>query len=305
MKTVTHSSLSLPALCTGALLLIAPMSLAQTDFEKAVKQYDGETIKGYMQPFADLFGANMQSGFYHSAEIPSEGFHISLHLIATGTFINDPRRSYQAPTPEGFSPRSFETATIVGGKGTTVPHATIHGFSFKGSDGIINSNLLSLVVPQLTISSLFGTELSARCIPLPKLGDGKFPSATLWGIGVRHSLSQYFTDSPAELAIGGFYNRFILGDYIDLRGFTASLQASRRFEVFVLYGGLGYEAGRMELAYQTTDPQAPPAVDVTLESANSVRFTVGASFDIQALQLYADASFGAVTTLTIGVGFGN
>lgn len=305
MKTVTHYSFSLPVLCGGALLLIASTSPAQTDFEKAIRQYDGETIAGYMQPFADLFGANMQSGFYHSAEIPSEGFHISLHLIATGTFINDPRRSYQAPTPEGFSPLSFETATIVGGKGTIVPHATIPGFSFKGSDGIISSNLLSLVVPQLTIGSLFGTELSVRYVPMPKLGDGKFPSATLWGIGVRHSLSQYFTDSPAELAIGGFYNRFILGDYIDFRGYTASLQVSRKFAVFVLYGGLGYEVGRMELTYQTTDPQAPPAVDVILNSANSIRFTVGAAFDIQAMQLYADASFGAVTTLTIGIGFGN
>lgn len=302
---MTSRTLLLRLVCAGAFFFLATPSHAQTDFEKAIKQYDGETVKGYIQPFVDLFGANMQSGYYHSAEIPTDRFHITLNFIAMGTIIGDDQKNYTAPTPEGFSPRTFRTSTIFGGKGITVGHATIPGLSFKGSDGIINSQMLTLIVPQLTIGSLLGTEVCARYIPIPQLGDGKFPSASLWGVGLRHSISQYIADSPADLAVGGLFNRFTLGDYIDFRGFTVGVQASKRLDVWVVYGGISYEAGTMKLTYQTTDPQVPPVVNISLDAANSIRFTAGGSFHISAFQLYADVGVGAVTTLTVGVGFGN
>jgi hypothetical protein len=61
----------------------------------------------------------------------------------------------------------------------------------------------------------------------------------------------------------------------------------------------------MNLTYQTTDPQQPPTVDVSLDAANTIRFTVGTGLDFQVFQLYADASFGAVTTITVGISFSN
>ena len=57
----------------GVVLLCSAVTTAQTDLEKAMQQYNSSTIGGYMQPIADLFGANMHAGYYHSAYIPHWG----------------------------------------------------------------------------------------------------------------------------------------------------------------------------------------------------------------------------------------
>lgn len=48
-------------------------------------------------------------------------------------------------------------------------------------------------IPQLEIGSLFGTEALVRFIPPLDMGEniGKF---AFWGLGLKHSISQYFTD---------------------------------------------------------------------------------------------------------------
>jgi hypothetical protein len=50
-------------------------------------------------------------------------------------------------------------------------------------------------VPQLEVGSLWGTELLIRYIPKVNLGQwvGDF---SFWGIGLKHSISQYFWDDP-------------------------------------------------------------------------------------------------------------
>lgn len=54
-----------------------------------------------------------------------------------------------------------------------------------------NINKIIAGIPQLEVGSLYGTELLVRLIPPVDLGEwvGKF---YFWGIGVKHSISQYF-----------------------------------------------------------------------------------------------------------------
>ncbi len=56
-----------------------------------------------------------------------------------------------------------------------------------------NMNTLFAIIPQLEIGSLYGTELLLRFIPPVYLGEniGDF---AFWGIGLKHSISQYFND---------------------------------------------------------------------------------------------------------------
>ncbi|MBI4535362.1 MAG: hypothetical protein HY708_03725, partial [Ignavibacteriae bacterium] len=46
---------------------------AESELEKALRQLSGDAAKGYIQPIGDLFGANMNAGYYHSAAIPKFG----------------------------------------------------------------------------------------------------------------------------------------------------------------------------------------------------------------------------------------
>ena len=91
-----------------ALLLFLPAHLtrAESELEKALRQYSFEAVKGYIQPVADLFGANMNSGFSQSAAIPASGFHMSFKIIGMGSLVSDDQKSYDIVLPAGFRPTS-------------------------------------------------------------------------------------------------------------------------------------------------------------------------------------------------------
>lgn len=67
-----------------------------------------------------------------------------------------------------------------------------------------NIDYLMAGIPQIEIGSLWGTELLLRYIPPVNLGDyiGDF---TFWGIGLKHSLSQYFPERYFDMSLQAVY----------------------------------------------------------------------------------------------------
>ena len=61
-----------------------------------------------------------------------------------------------------------------------------------------NINTMIAGVPQIEIGSLWGTELLIRFIPPVNLGEniGDF---AFWGLGLKHSITQYFENPPLEI----------------------------------------------------------------------------------------------------------
>jgi len=275
--------------------------LAQTDLENVLKQYDAATVSGYTQPLADLVGANMNAGFYHTAAIPLAGLRLNLKLVGMGSVVGDDQKSFTLALPASFSQRSMEAPTLFGGKGTVVRDQTL-GTEYRPSDGIINASLFPLVVPQLTVGSIFGTEGTLRYVPLPSSGDA-IPKITLFGIGVRHSISQYLPESPLDLAAGVFYSSYTAEDLLDMKGLSIGVQASKSLELLTLYGGVAWEQSTMNITY-TSNSAGSPAVDVELDGDNTFRLTAGGALSLGIFSLFADANFGAVTNFSGGVGFG-
>ena len=303
MKTVRHSQRLLVLFCTVLMLMIMTGGLhAQSSLEKALQQYASEEVKGYIQPVGDLFGANLNAGLFHSADIPKMGFHFRLELIGMGSLVGDAQKTYTANAPPGWNPGTFQTATVFGEKGGSVVDQTT-GFTYRGSDGVINTSILPLAVPQISIGDLYGTRVIVRFIATPEFGDGGFPKATLLGIGVQHSVSQYFPSVPVDIAGHFFYNRFTVGDLIDVSGISIGAEASKSFSVLTLYGGLAWEKSSMNLKY-TPSNTTTPLVDITLDGANNFRFTVGLGLQLAFLSLFGDANFGSVTNFSAGIGFG-
>ena len=60
-------------LLAGALVLLNASGRSESSLEKTLKLYGEKEVEGYIQPIADLFGANMQAGWFHSAAIPTTG----------------------------------------------------------------------------------------------------------------------------------------------------------------------------------------------------------------------------------------
>jgi len=304
MKPSHNCMLRIVALCAIVCAFAGTGATAQTALEKALEQYNAETVSGYIQPVADLFGADMHAGYYHNAWIAPSGFSLGFDIIVMGSVVQDAQKYYTANAPPGFTPATFKTATIFGGKGTSILNSLITGLEYKGSDGIVNTSIFPLAVPQLRIGSLYGSDLTLRFITIPSIGDNKFPVITLWGIGVRHSISQYIYECPVDLAAGVYFNSFTIGDLMNFKGFAVNAQASKSIKILILYGGIAYESSKMNLKYSSTDPTATKGVDITLDGSNKFRFTVGVGLNLGILKVFADANFGSVTNYSAGIGFG-
>jgi hypothetical protein len=294
------------ALAVALLLIPLAGSHAQSDLDNTLKQFTGNTVKGYIQPMADLFGANMHAGLYRSAHIPTTGFHIALDIVVMGATVGDDQKTYDVELPAGYSARSFKGSTIFGKGEASVYTDPNTGLEYASSGGIINTSLLPLAAPQLTIGSIYGTDAIVRFITTPSFSDDKFPKVTLWGIGARHSISQYLVEAPVDIAAGIFYSSFTVGDLIDFKGLTIGAQAGKTFAILSVFGGIAWEQSTMNLKYTSTSPLpgVNPNVNIDLDGDNSFRFTAGASLQLAIIRLFADANFGSVTNFSAGIGFG-
>ncbi len=273
---------------------------AQSDLEKAVKAFKQNEVTGYIQPMADFFGANMSAGWYHSAAIPQMGFSLSVNVIAMGSVVGDDNKVFTANAPTGYNPPTFQTATVFGGQGGTATDQNT-GLQYRGSDGALNATMFPLAALQLHIGSIYGTEVIIRGLPIPEVSGA--PKVTFFGIGVRHSISQYLPDAPVDIAAGIFWNTIKFGDLINMKSLAFGAQASKSFSVLEVYGGLAYESSSMELTYTATT-SGSPNVSLDLDGANTFRGTIGLGLNLAILHLYGDVNLGSVTNFSAGLGFG-
>ncbi len=299
----------LAAAAVALTLLTSPLH-SQTTIEDALRQLNSANGRGYLQPLADLFGANMSSGWYHSAAI-SKTFSIGVEFIGAFSAVEDKHKTYVAEAPTGFSPSTFETATIFGDTGTTVNGPG--GTSYRGSDGLLEAEYMPSVVPQLRLG-IASTEIIVRYFSsslVQLIDEEDFPELNLLGVGGRHSISSHFENFPVDLSIGVFYSSLDLGNdeggvTADYTGLAVGLQASKTFSVLTIFAGVASDGGKMTLGYTSTDPDEPdPEVSVDLDVKRKMKFTAGGALKLGPLKLFGDASFGPATTYSAGLRIGS
>ncbi len=287
----------------GFLVLLLPsMSPSQTAVESALAAYGEENVKGYMQPFADLFGANLNSGYYRTAAVPVAGLHFEFDIIVMGAMVGDAEKKFNATAPSGFTPATFESATIFGDEGNEVTDSPT-SLTYRGADGVFNTTMMPMATPQIKVGSLYGTEFLGRFGYVPALGDN-FESTTLWAIGARHNLNQWFGTLPLDLSAAVYYSSLSTGELMKFNGLMVGAQASKEFGILTVYGGLGYQSSTLTLKYESTVPSAPGNVEIKLDGKNNFAFTAGAGLSFGIFKIFADINVGSVTNLSGGIGFG-
>jgi hypothetical protein len=296
--------LALPALLPGP-------ALADGAVQNQISVYTGANAEGYLQPLINAFGAALNSSFGYSAYIPKTSFHLSLETPVMGIFFEDEDRTFGATTESGFQPATTVDAPTVVGPGEAVIVNGAGGATFAFPGGL-DLNSFGLVVPQLRLSSLAGTEAVVRWVAYES-GDADVGKIDLFGIGGRHSISQYLGEEPVlDLAVGVLWQSFNVGensfsdDFFSTDALSIQLQASRRapvgFLTFEPYVAAAYEQLDVDLAY---DDGNGNRVDVAMEGDNTARFTVGAGFNFTAGHLWADYSFADTGNFSFGLALGN
>jgi hypothetical protein len=291
-----------------AVLVLALVSPAAAQLEGQLSAYTGANAEGYLQPLADAIGTDLNGGLYSSARIPNSGLHISLETRVIAVLFSEDDETFEAVTEGDFSPEQTATAsTVVGpGEATFVDGDEETSFAFPGGFSL---NSFAIAVPQVRIGAVRGTEALIRYFAIDT-GDVEIGDISLYGFGLRHSISQYMGPAPpVDVAAGFFWQSFKLGDdLIDATAFTVGVQASKRFGTGAVsaepYAGVSVDMFSMDVAYDSDALGEIEPIDLSFESDTSFRLTAGLSLRLAFLTANGEYCIANQNSFAFGVGFG-
>ena len=157
-----------------ALTLIASLLVAETVEEK-LQKFGQENAKGFIQPFVNSFGNNLNSGFYNTAKVLKPlRFQFSLNLTASTIPSSDKTFMVQNPfLNDPFNPyieTEIETATIFGKDGGefTSNYPEFAPFAMPGG---LDLKMMPFAVPQVSVGLPLGNEILVRYFPKMEINE--------------------------------------------------------------------------------------------------------------------------------------
>lgn len=257
----------------------------------------------YVQPFATTLGTAINSGSYHSADIPTM-FSFSVSFKGMYILIPESQKNFTPTFTELGYVANKETATIYGDKGA----------AYAGPGGYIvmppgiNQSSIPVAYPQVG-ASLLGTQVLIRY--LPKIPITENNDISILGFGLGHSISQYIPLFPVDLAVQALYNNVEISGIMKLKNFAFNIHASKTLGIFIPYVGVQYENTSLDLDYTIEgDPQSGDPVlrndqhiSMKIDGTNKFRATVGAALKLTVLVFNADYSLSSQPVVSGGLTF--
>lgn len=300
------------------ILLTLAIGLASAqDVGSQLKQLAGQNAANYVGPLMAGWGAGLNSGLYHSADLHGVlGFDIQIKATFAGLADEDKTYMFQMPATIGpytagtDYPAQVKTSTVVGPKDPTVVK-TNSNVTLMTLPGGLNLPAAPLLMPQVSIGLPFGFEVMGRFIPTTKLGDaGK---VNFIGFGLRHDIDQYIPLIPVDIAVHFMTQKFNYEDGTGQKLISASatafgVEASKGLLFFTLYGGFQIESsswdiGPYDFSYDVMgSPQTGHVNQFTIEGKNKSRALVGIRLLLLFINVHADYSFASTPVATLGVG---
>jgi hypothetical protein len=301
------SRVVLRVIWSAVLLLLCASPLA-AQIEDHISAYTGDNATGYLDPLAGAIGTTLNSGLWRSAYIPKEGFTFAFEIPIMGLYFGDDDKTFNATTESGFSPtQTVEAPTVIGDtEAVLVSGDGGTQFAFPGGFDV---GSFALAVPQLRVGAIFGTEAMIRFIAF-RIGDSDIGDVSLFGLGVRHSISQYMGPAPpVDVAASFFYQSFKLGenesgdDLTKTNSYSLGVQVSRHFPPLLTpYTGLYYNNYKLEAEYESDVP-GEDLVDLTFDDG-FIQWTLGIEFNLAFLNAYFEYNISSYNSLGFGLGLG-
>lgn len=248
-------------------------------------------LQAYLEPFANILGSDLNAGWYNTARPHQLG---GVDITATVSWAKapaslftydamaldlygqlDPENGTIAPTVVGNMENRptmvyTETVDYPDGSSQEVEYAR---YNLPNGTSV---DYFPLPMLQLSVGLPFGTDVSVRFLPMIQMGD--YGEIGLWGLGGKHSISQWIPGIKAleflDISIQGGYTNVSssvnvdvvpleMEDMVDpypdfdwddqfvaqkVSGWTANLIASQTFSVLTIYEGIGYASSLVELA---------------------------------------------------------
>ncbi len=322
------------------------MFTSNGDANKYLSHYTAPVFNGFLYATG--------SSWFTSAK-PLKKFHFQLNIAAAGAIIPDKetRFTFNSSEYQYMSIKSGpdELPTVLGGDAQSVllikvpvgsnMHQVAELNALNGVDLKADYNLPFNVVPAPNIQVSMGLPLKSMVSLryMPKL-ENNGASIQLLGLGVMHSISQYFPVKKDEngkkivrhlnLAVGAAFNSLSMeyipentNDYKFLAGlntFTIEGIASLDWKFFSLYGGMGYTLGKgnldmkgsFDITYDIRDnnnillgTQTETITDPLKLRYNigGMKTKIGAQLNLVFLKIFADYSFQKYPVANLGIAF--
>ncbi len=285
-------------------LLAALWGTAAAQLEPNLGALTDENAQGYLNPLTGALSTTMNSAVFQTGRVPRTGFNFEIGARVMGITFDDADRTYTPTNPPGYEDsEKVKVSTVIGDtKSVSVVGNATQQITYPGGFDIEN---FTVAVPQITIGSVAGTRAVVRFISLD-LGDTDLGSFKLFGIGAQHSISQYFPNLPVDIAVGGIYQSFNIGDdLVKTNAFHVGVIGSKRYGVLEPYVGIGLDSFGMDVKYDTnSNPDVEDNIEVKFDNETNQHMTLGLRANVAFLMAHAELDMAAETGVAVGLSFG-
>lgn len=296
---------------------------------QALRELGNQYADAYVQPVTDALGADLNAGLFHTADVsggvlPGIDLYAGVSVMGAltagspGSFRldrdrirTDDGRTLVVEYPDRDLPTAFGDSELDPGSAEVFDEESGRKLGeITLPSSLIDTPVAPLVVPQIGVGSVFGTDAQVRY--LPETGISDYGSVSVVGVAVRHSLSQYIPLSPANVAVQGAWHQISLSDeteeVVDASGWAVNAQVSKSIPLtpITLYGGLQYEQFSVDVGYtfEVMTSEGPATARITLDqdAANQFRALAGVSLTLAVVRINVDYALSANDTVTAGLG---
>ncbi len=168
---------------------------------------------------------------------------------------------------------------------------------------------LPLFAPQISVGTIYGTNLTFRWLPEIET-NADIGTVKFFGFGIQHNPGVWFPNKtlPVDLSVGYFTQTLEVGTLFKATSSAVGLNVSKtlgwRFLNVTPYGGLQFEKSSFDFAYDLDVDGTAVPIDFTVEGENKYRATAGVSLRLLAININGDFNYAKYPSYSMGVMIG-
>lgn len=263
-----------------------------------------ENAKKYLEPLPEALSGTMNAAIFATGNVPITGINFSIGIKVMGVSLGSQNRVYTPTDPPGFTsvPPVQQAPTVIGNTQAVAQGG--QGGATVYYPGGFDVDEFAFAAPQVSIGSVLGTRAVVRWYSQNFGAHDLITKVKYFGVGGQHSISQYFTTLPFDLALGAFYQELKLSDQlVDSKTYHVDLTGSKSYAILQPYGAIGFDSMDMDVRYEDA---THPGTDVAVhfDRTNHLHLTAGVQAKLAFVLVHAEANVAAINGLAVGLSFG-